>query len=233
MRYTGIALLGPILAFALTGCATKDFVRQMVSKSEVALDAKIGEQGQRIDEQTQRIEAQAKTVDTHSQQLDTMGTRVAKLETTVDETGTIARQASAKADEASARVDEVSARVTKLLANRNARQLVETIEIQFAFDRADLSDGAQTALAALIRELAENPALTVDLEGYTDRRGTADYNVRLSERRAAAVRRFLVQHGVDLFRINWIGMGERTPTGTAADDAKSRRVTLRLMVAAQ
>ena len=233
MRQTGVMLLGPTLAVLLTGCATKDFVRQMVSKSEVTLDAKIGEQGKRVDEQAQRIDEQAKTVDAHARQLDDMGARFTKLETTVDETGNIARRAGAKADEAAARIDEVNTRVSHLWANRNTRQLVETVEVQFAFDRADLSDGAQTALAALIRELAENPALTVDLEGYTDRRGTPAHNLRLSEQRAAAVRRFLVGHGVELSRINWIGMGELGGTGGAADDAKSRRVTLRLMLAAQ
>src|SRR2546425_1203941 len=159
MRQTAVMLLGPTLAVLLTGCATKDFVREIVSKSEVTLDAKIGEQGKRVDEQAQRIDEQAKTVDAHGKQLDDMGGRFTKLETTVDETGNIARRAGAKADEAAARIDEVNTRVSHLWANRNARQLVETVEVQFAFDRADLSDGAQTTLAALIRELAENPAL--------------------------------------------------------------------------
>lgn len=233
MRQTGIVLLAPALAMALTGCATKDFVRELVSKSEVTLDTKIGEQAKRIDEQGQRIDEQAKTVDAHGKQLGDMGARFTKLETTVDETGNIARSTSAKAEEAATRVDEVNTRLTRLWADRNNRQLVETIQIQFAFDRADLSDGAQTTLVALIRELTENPALTVDLEGYTDRRGAAEYNVRLSERRATAVRRFLVEHGVDLARINWIGMGKLAAQGTGLDDPKSRRVTLRLMLAAQ
>ncbi len=233
MRHTGIVLLGPALAIMLMGCATKDFVREMVSKSEVTLDAKIGEQGTRIDEQARRVDEQAKLVDAHGKQLDDMGPRFTKLETTVDEAGNIARSASTKADEAAARVDEVNTRLSRLWANRNSRQIVETIQIQFAFDRDDLSDGAQTTLAALIRELAENPTLTVDLEGYTDRRGAAEYNVRLSERRAAAVRRFLVEHGVELSRINWIGMGELAAKGTTVDEPKSRRVTLRLMLAAQ
>src|SRR5207253_8734495 len=91
---------------------------------------------------------------------------------------------------------------------------------QFAFDRADLSDGAQTTLAALIRELAENPALTVDLEGYTDRRGTPAHNVRLSEHRAAAVRRFLVGHGVELSPINWIGLGQLGGPGTRSEERR-------------
>src|SRR5438552_3119212 len=93
MRQTGVMLLGPTLAVLLTGCATKDFVRQMVSKSEVTLDAKIGEQGKRVDAQAQRLDEQAKTVDAHARQLDDMGARFTKLETTVDETGNIARRA--------------------------------------------------------------------------------------------------------------------------------------------
>jgi OOP family OmpA-OmpF porin len=103
---------------------------------------------------------------------------------------------------------------------------VETLHVPLGLDRADLSDEAQTALAALIKELADNHELTVDLEGYTDASGPAVHNERLSERRVGAVRRFLVQHGVDLARINWIGMGELSE----GDRAKNRRVTVRMML---
>src|SRR5207244_12064961 len=126
------------------------------------------------------------------------------------------RRAGARADEAAARIDEGNTRASHLWANRNARQLAETVEVQFALDRADLSDGAQTTLAALIRELAENPALTVDLEGYTDRRGTPAHNLRLSEQRAAAVPRSLSGRGVEPSSINWIGIEELWWTGGEA-----------------
>jgi type II secretory pathway component PulL len=54
----------------------------------------------------------------------------------------------------------------------------------------------------------------------------------LSERRVATVRRFLVKNGVDLSRVSWIGMGELADRATAAERAKDRRVTVRLLLPA-
>lgn len=235
MRQKAVALLVPALVLAGAGCATKGYVREVVGQSEAKTETQIGEQASRIDDQGKRVAEQAGRVDAQAKQLAEAGARAGKLETSVDEFGTIARTASTKADEAMARADEVmaradevNARVSRALDNRYQRKLVETIHVQFGLDRADLTDAAQTALAELIKELAENPALTVDLEGYTDSVGSAQHNLQLSERRAEAVRRFLVAHGVELSRINWIGMGEIT--GPKADRAKNRRVTVRLML---
>lgn len=223
MRQRTLALLVPALVLAGTGCATKDYVREVVGQSQAQTDTRIGEQTKRIDEQATRVEEQATRVD---KQLGEVGGRVTKLETSVDEFGNIARTAATKADEAMARADEVSTRVSRALGARYKRKLVETIHVQFGLDRADLTDAAQTALAELIKELAENPALTADLEGYTDSTGSVQHNLQLADRRAEAVRRFLVAHGVDLSRINWIGMGELK----GPERAKNRRVTVRLML---
>lgn len=223
MRQRMLALLVPALVLAGAGCATKDYVREVVGQSQAQTDTRIGEQTKRIDEQATRVEEQATRVD---KQLGEVGGRVTRLETSVDEFGNIARTAATKADEAMARADEVSTRVARALGARYERKLVETIHVQFGLDRADLTDAAQTALAELIKELAENPALTVDLEGYTDSTGSVQHNLRLADRRAEAVRRFLVAHGVDLSRINWIGMGELE----GPERAKNRRVTVRLML---
>jgi outer membrane protein OmpA-like peptidoglycan-associated protein len=224
MRGSGIALLIPALILAGAGCATKGFVREAIGQSQAKVDAQISEQNGRVEEQARRTDAQSKS-------LEDMGGRFTKIETSVDEFGNIARSASTKADDAAQRAEEASTRVSRLLANRNKRTVVETINVQFGFDHADLTDAARTALAELIKELAENPTLVVDLEGYTDSLGPVEHNLRLSERRVETVRRFLVAHGVDLPRINWIGMGEASDTGAKADP-KNRRVTVRLLVPA-
>jgi outer membrane protein OmpA-like peptidoglycan-associated protein len=54
------------------------------------------------------------------------------------------------------------------------------------------------------------------------------YNVALSQRRADTVRRYLVQRGIDMPRIHWIGLGPLADGGL--ENAKKRRVTLRLMM---
>jgi len=91
-----------------------------------------------------------------------------------------------------------------------------------------LSDGAQTALLGVVKELKTNVDLTVDLEGYTDPTGPRGYNVGLSQRRVESVRRYLIENGAELGRIYSIGMGPLN--GGAAEHAKLRRVTVRLMV---
>jgi outer membrane protein OmpA-like peptidoglycan-associated protein len=104
---------------------------------------------------------------------------------------------------------------------------VETLHVQFGFDRADLTDGAQTALLQVTKELKENPLLSVDLEGYTDPTGPREYNIGLSQRRVESVRRFLAGNGADLSRIHSVGLG---PLNGKEQAALQRRVTVRLMI---
>lgn len=247
MRHAVYALLFPGVVFTLSGCATKAYVQEVVGKSQATLGEEIGAQGRRIDQQGKRLEDQAKLaedqgrrtdeqgarIEAHGKRFEEIGGRFTKLETSIDEFGNVARSASAKADEATARAEEISNRVSRLLSSRSQRKLAETIHVHFASGRADLSDAAQTALASLIKELAENPSLAVELEGYSDSRGTPEANLALSERRVAVVRRFLVKNGIELSRVSWIGMGELTDRGSATDRAKNRRVTVRLLLPAE
>ena len=109
-----------------------------------------------------------------------------------------------------------------------ARTLVAVIHVPFGFDRADLDPGAEAALASVVKELREHPGMTIDLEGTTDAVGRVEYNVRLSERRVAAVKRWLTQHGVDDKRI--VRSAGRGPVGDApGKDPSKRRVMVRLM----
>jgi peptidoglycan-associated lipoprotein len=84
-------------------------------------------------------------------------------------------------------------------------------QIYFAFNSAHLT----TASRALLREkaaiLARNPSLTLTLTGHADARGPANYNQRLSERRAAAVQRFLAELGIAPERLTTQGRGEEEP----------------------
>ena len=153
---------------------------------------------------------------------DLFGKKEAQLDTAVGESRT-------RADAAFGRADEVDQRLTRLWSGRHKRNVVETINVQFAFDRWELSDGAQTALLGVVKELKENPALTVDLEGYTDPVGPRDYNIVLSQRRVEAVRRYLVQSGAELPRISAIGLGPINGAGRDEDHGKQRRVSVRVL----
>jgi len=102
------------------------------------------------------------------------------------------------------------------------------LTVPFAFDSAELTQQGTAALAALGAAL-KDPALAgakFRLAGHTDGRGTDAYNQALSERRAEAARRYLVeQSGVDAGRLSAIGFGRRQlydPANPAA--ASNRRV---------
>jgi len=86
-----------------------------------------------------------------------------------------------------------------------------------------------------VKELKENPNLTVDLEGFTDSTGARDYNVTLSQRRVESVRRYLIEQGAELPRINSVGLGpvNGVPVnGAKEEQAKQRRVSVKLMLGA-
>ncbi|MFC4932233.1 OmpA family protein [Massilia sp. GCM10023247] len=87
----------------------------------------------------------------------------------------------------------------------------------FAFDSANLNPN-QPRLDDIAKALQADPSITnVDITGYADRLGSEKYNLKLSERRANAVRDYLVGKGVDASRLNAIGKGEANPVVTCTE----------------
>jgi OOP family OmpA-OmpF porin len=77
--------------------------------------------------------------------------------------------------------------------------------------------------------LKKNPLLNIVVEGHTDSLGSAEYNQRLSEKRAMAVKEYFVMKGIESHRMNAMGYGESRPVAsneTEAGRAKNRRVQL-------
>ena len=214
-----IGLLVPAALILAAGCATRDWVRDYW-----------GEKGGELTQRVEKVEGQAGQ---QGQRIDAMGVQVQGVETSVRDVGEVARGAQGRADAAYGRADEVNGRLTRLWANRRTRSEVETLHVQFGFDRWELNDTAQTSLQSMIKELRENPKLTVDLQGYTDSAGKRAYNLQLSQRRVDAVRRYLVEQGVELPRIQLIGLGPLPDNGNPGGRAKNRRVTVKLMVDAE
>jgi outer membrane protein OmpA-like peptidoglycan-associated protein len=229
---TRIVVVPAAVLLLASGCATKNFVRELVGKSEAEIDQRVGKVNERVVTVEGRLGEESQRVTKVEGQLGETNQRVAGVETKVGEVGEQAKAAQTKADAAFGRADEVDSRLTRLWTNRNKRQLVETLHVQFGFDKADLTDGAQTALATIMKELRANPALTVELEGFTDPTGPKNYNVTLSQRRVETVRRYLIEQGAELPRIHSVGLGP-LPGGKGDEVAKQRRVTLKLMIAAE
>lgn len=81
----------------------------------------------------------------------------------------------------------------------------------FGYDQTDLSPEARATLDRQIAWLGQYPNVTVTIEGHADERGTREYNLALGERRATAVRNYLMSQGVDGARINTISYGKERP----------------------
>jgi len=99
----------------------------------------------------------------------------------------------------------------------------------FDFNKADLRPGDRQNLDEAIRWLKANSQARISLDGYADDRGTPPYNLNLSERRAIAVRDYLVAGGIDAKRISATGSGETRAFAPANDEAAwqlNRRVDL-------
>jgi OOP family OmpA-OmpF porin len=68
--------------------------------------------------------------------------------------------------------------------------------------------------------LKDNPDVRVTIAGYTDSIGSEDYNLKLSERRAQAVKQYLVSRGIAASRLNTVGRGEADPIAPNTKDGK-------------
>ena len=89
----------------------------------------------------------------------------------------------------------------------------------FPTDQSSLTDAAKETLRRQAAWLKLYPHVTVRVEGHADERGTREYNLALSARRAAATQAYLVSQGVDPSRIDTISFGKERPV--ALCDAES------------
>jgi len=206
-KVASLAVLMLAMVILFSGCATRDWVRDLLGKKEVEI-------GERVDKVSGRVDEQ--------------GVQVKTLEGGLGDVRGRSDAALAKADGAFTKADGVDSRLSRLWGNRHKRKIADSMDVYFGFDQAELSDGTQTALLGLVKELQSNPGTTVELGGFTDPKGSRDYNYQLSQRRVDAVRRFLIEQGVEITRILSVGLGPIADRNVPDD--KKRRVTVRLMV---
>ena len=83
--------------------------------------------------------------------------------------------------------------------------------VYYEFDKADLTDNSREALDRLVKVLKENPNITIELSAHCDYCGRAEYNEKLSQRRAESVVRYLTEHGIEAERLTAKGYGESQP----------------------
>jgi peptidoglycan-associated lipoprotein len=201
-----IAVVAIAAAVVLPGCATKKFVNRQVGEVNTKVEALSGEV-----EETQQ--------------------RVAKNEARIEEVNTGVGEAKSSAGQAMTKAEE---------AERAAKgKLIYTLtlsndQVTFPVNRALVSPEAEKMIDDAIGALvADNRGVFFEIEGHTDSSGPDEYNKRLGEERAMAVRNYLHdKHNVALSRMEVISYGESKPVEdnkTRANRARNRRVVIKVV----
>ena len=89
----------------------------------------------------------------------------------------------------------------------------------FGYDKYDLSPEARTSIEKQAQWLKTYPHINISVEGHCDERGTREYNLALGEKRATAVRNYLVALGIEASRLQTISYGKERPAVTGSDEA--------------
>ena len=103
------------------------------------------------------------------------------------------------------------------------------VKIYFDYDQDTLRENALSDLLKVSRLMKDNPKYTLLVEGHADERGTREYNLALSERRAKAVEDFLSASGVSSFNVEVVGYGEEKPVDNGSNESawsQNRRAEL-------
>lgn len=136
------------------------------------------------------------------------------------------------------KMDRQAAELQNTLPNAQVKRVGEGIDVKFdsgiLFDinKTDIKPAAITNLDNLATSLLNNPQTKVQIDGYTDNTGSAEYNLSLSDRRANAVKSYLMNKGVDASRMASVGYGITHPAAdnsTEEGRAKNRRVDIGIM----
>jgi OmpA-OmpF porin, OOP family len=113
-----------------------------------------------------------------------------------------------------------------------ARQSITLHGVTFDFNKADLGQNAHTVLDMVVATLTTQPPMSIEVAGYTDSSGSAAYNLKLSQRRAEAVRNYLIANGVPAGELTARGYGKAyllvDPEKSSTDRERNRRVELRV-----
>jgi peptidoglycan-associated lipoprotein len=166
------------------------------------------------------------------------GLAVAACETTPENSGAASGSGNAGAQSGSGAVGSQQGGVsTEQLGSRGSatgpsrgsqEDLVVNVgdRVLFALDSYQLKPDARAVLEKQAAWLEQNPAVTVTIEGHADERGTREYNLALGDKRANAVRDYLIALGVNANRVRTISFGKERPVDPRSVEdawAKNRR----------
>lgn len=226
---TTIVMIGALLG---GGCATKKYVQNTVSP----VSNKVDQVAQQVAQQGQTLDQTNQTLDQTRQQQQKNETQLSALNERVMSVDTKAGQALQRADQANSKADQNAQNVAALqqnIGNLDSFKQVETATVLFRTGSARLSPEARQQLDQMAANPKNYQRYVLTIEGFADNRGSAQYNMALSRRRADAVVAYLVTKGVSLWRISTVGLGEANPGERENRQAmaQARRCTITLLSA--
>jgi len=244
MKTTGLMATGLVLSLMGTGCATKKYV----AKTIAPVEQRVGGTESKNTEQDKTIATQGTQIGEIDKDLSKTKEKLTDTDAKATQAGEAAKAADAKAGAAQQSADGAKqaadgaktfaeqglTRMDQTVQAMNKFQMAKTESVLFGFNRDTLSDDAKAQLDELGNQAKGMNRYVIEVQGFTDKSGSATYNETLSDRRAQAVARYLAnQYQIPVRSISILGSGYAQPV---ADDKTrdgrkmNRRVEVRLWV---
>jgi outer membrane protein OmpA-like peptidoglycan-associated protein len=249
---TNLMLAGALLlTLAGTGCATKKYV----AKSVAPVESRVTGTEAKNTEQDKQLTDQGKQIGDHGQQIEALGTDLSRTKERLTDAdakavaaGQSAQRAGERADGAQAaadgarsfaaqglqQADERSSKIERTMDAMNKFKMLQSETVLFTVGQSKLTPEAKSSLDEIAKMADGQPRFVIEVQGFTDKTGSPATNEALSQARASAVSRYLVnEHKIAVRNITTLGSGYALPV---ADDKTrdgrkmNRRVEIRLWV---
>jgi outer membrane protein OmpA-like peptidoglycan-associated protein len=97
------------------------------------------------------------------------------------------------------------------LTKKFVLKVENVVTVYFDFDKSEIKEMEMEKLDSIYNVMVENPAYTLQVSGYTDGKGSVEYNKKLSDNRAKSCAEYLIQRGIDSSRISFESFGACCP----------------------
>lgn len=214
------------LSLLNSGClATRKHVRNQIAP----VQAQVNQVQKESNDNKQAIGDLDRNLATTDEKATEAGKRAQAAMDAANQANSAAQQAGQKADSATQLAQQTGTRLDTTVANIDNYRLVDTQKVYFPFGKATLTDEGKQALDQAISQLGNVKNYVLELEGFTDKTGSKNYNLALSQHRADTVERYLTEHNVPLRKIHMVGIGMDESNGrTRAERKEDRRVDIRV-----
>lgn len=231
-NYYRTIVVGTSLALIMgsAGCATKKWVQTKVVQP---MEAKI----HNVDQKTDKVDSRVTDLDAKTERgISDAAAKAEAANQQAVEADQHAGQATSAAQTAQQTADKGVTKATAAqtaIDNIDNYQPVKTDTVLFGFNKSNLSDDEKQKLDTLSQSLSQLKHYEIDVKGFTDKTGPAQYNLELSRRRADAVVRYLTENAhVPLVKIHVLGYGEDEPAATnrtISGRKQNRRVEVKIL----